>query len=279
MLTAKPRSGLAERMRPATLAAVALALIAAGQPARAQEKLPQADKILEKTIDAQGGREAFEKIKNRVMKGTFSVIMNGETAADGTIEIHEAAPNLQHYMIDLGPHGQFEGGSDGETIWQTGSGGVKIFNGDEKIVRGRSSQFNSHLFWREHYPNVECVAKEDVDGRPCYKVVLTPDVGPALTRYFDRKTGLPIKTESTDKDEDVEYTSSTILEDYRKVDGLLLAHKSLRTVTYVGEEGKVPPPRTFVIVWNSIQQNVNVPASKFDLPFMVKAQVQSMKKQ
>ena len=49
-----------------------------------------------------------------------------------------------------------------------------------------------------------------------------------MSLFFDKKTGLLLKTETRSKDPmagDNEYTAETLYDDYKKVDGFPVAHK------------------------------------------------------
>jgi hypothetical protein len=212
-----------------------------------------------------------------VLKGTFTIV-GGDRSVEATIERYEAAPNKRYFVMNFGDQGKIEGGTDGEIHWMTQPGvGTKVDEGEEKAISARRAIFNGQLHWREQYPTVECVAKEDVDGEACYKVVLTPEVGPAVTMYYSTKTGLPIKSETTSKtDEDTALTIADKLEDYRTVDGIKLPFKITRTVRAGAED---TPARTYITTWTSIAHNTNIPASKFEVSFVVKAQAEKAKKQ
>ena len=73
---------------------MALSLAAGAQISAAQT----ADEIVEKSIAALGGREAFAKIKSRAMAGT---IVLGTPAGDvtGSVELLEAPPNKIRTLI------------------------------------------------------------------------------------------------------------------------------------------------------------------------------------
>jgi hypothetical protein len=249
----------------AVLALLAATLVT-GQPARGQdEKLPTGDKIMEKTIEGRGGREAFEKLKSRVSKGTIEVAGGGAPPRKGSMTRYEAAPNKRYFLVELPGDPKSETGSDGEVYWQlSGPQGGRIFDGPEKAQREREGTFNALLHWRELYDKVECVGKEQVDDRSCYKVVLTPTVGPPETVFFDRKNGFPIKTEIVRKTPQGDLPIQERLEDYRQVDGVWLPYKLIRQVTAMGQT------QTITYTWESIEHNVDIPADRFDLPAEIK---------
>ena len=64
---------------------------ARGQAADAQtaEAMPTVDQVLDKYVQAVGGRSAIEKLTTRVMKGKVEVPGTGES---GKVEIYKKAP-------------------------------------------------------------------------------------------------------------------------------------------------------------------------------------------
>lgn len=236
--------------------------------AAAQEpKLPPAEKILDKTIEAQGGRAAFEKHQNMVRKGSLMIEAAGQKT-EASIQIYEAAPNLRYVVVFIGLQNKIESGTDGTTHWTMRTpGGIEIEEGEKRAESELRSTFNALLHWRDLYAQVETTGTETVDGQSCYKVELRPPVGQPVTFFYDRKTGLPIRVDTISKSGPAELPMSTRLEDYREVDGVQVAHKTVRTVT--------PPtgqPATYTTEWKSVEFNVDLPADRFELPAQVKSE-------
>jgi outer membrane lipoprotein-sorting protein len=248
-----------------------LALLAAGlvtDPAAwaQDEKLPAGEKIMEKSIEGRGGREAFEKIKSRVSKGTIEGV-GGPGAQKGTVTVYEAAPNKRYFLVELPGGIRIEAGSDGDTYWEIAADGPKIFEGEEKAQKEREATFNALLHWKELYQKVECVGKEQVGDHSCYKVVLTPNLGKPETIYFDRKNGYPVRTDVVRKVKGVpsgELPIQIDQEDYKQIDGVWLPHKLIRHIAPMNQ------PQTITYTWESIEHNVDIPADRFDLPQEIK---------
>lgn len=240
------------------------ALLVASSPAKAQdkdEKQAQAEKILDKSIEVRGGREAFENLYNRVSKGDARTEAAGQ-AAEGTVAIYSAAPGQMYFVLDLGPAGKIETGSDGFAHWDLAAGTKASLRTGEAAARAsRDRRFNSFLYWRDHYERVEVVGKEVVDGHPCYKVVLTPAVGRPETLYFSRKTGFPIRRDSVITSEAGDIQLVDRMEDYRQIDGVFMPFKNIRTV--ISPSG---PERTYTWTWKTIEHNVDIPFDRFELP-------------
>jgi len=101
----------------ATLSVAAFAQGGSQKPAadaKPAAGLPTADQIVEKYVQAIGGKAAIEKQTSRVSKGTFDLPAFG---ASGTAEIYEKAPNKNASIINIAGFGVVQEGYDGKTAW------------------------------------------------------------------------------------------------------------------------------------------------------------------
>jgi outer membrane lipoprotein-sorting protein len=240
-----------------------------GVAARAQEeKLPSGEQLMEKSIEARGGQAAFDKLKTRVSKGKIELAGGGSTH-EGTVTLYEAAPNKRYLAVELEVTGKIQSGSDGQVCWElSGPGGATVYEGEEKAQRQRESTFNALAHWKELYQKAECVGKEQIDDHSCYKVVLTPTLGKPETIYFDRKTLFPARMDTIRKVKnpmagEMELQLQVTQDDYKQVDGVWLPFKLTRRVTVAGEPQTV---QTITYTWQSIEQNVDIPATRFEPP-------------
>jgi hypothetical protein len=81
----------------------------------AQNTLPSAETVLNKFLDATGGRAALEKRHNQVEHGTVEMAAMG---IKGDMIIYEAEPNKNRMVIDLTGIGKIESGTDGTIAWE-----------------------------------------------------------------------------------------------------------------------------------------------------------------
>ncbi len=246
-------------MRNRRTSLLACAALAAALPCFAQEKLPSAESIIEKQIEKVGGRAALEKLKNQINKGNMEVPGRD---MKGAVTVYRAAPNKTRTVTELPGIGKLEEGTDGETAWSLSAvQGARIKEGEEKTQALRASDFYAEINWRKIYPKAEVAGVEDVNGRPCYKVVLTPDTGATVTRYYDKDNGLLVRTSLTVKTPMGDVRMDSYVSDYRPEGGLLLAHKVTQKV--MGRE--------IVLTINSIQNNGEIDPAIFEVPAEVKA--------
>lgn len=243
-----------------SLVAAAVLAIQSTAALAADETLPKAEQILDEFVAATGGVDAHNKLKNRIIKGTFEIAGMGIKAK---LTNYSAAPRNTYTLIESDMLGNIESGTDGTVAWEmTSMMGPQIKKDAERALHMREALFNSHLHWKEQYKTVECNGAEDVEGKPCYKVVLTPGEGNPLTNYYDKKSHLLIKTEFMMKTQMGTMPIVIHLDDYKSVDGVLLPHKIRQEV---GTIQKVN------IVTESIEHNVEMPADRFKLPADIQA--------
>jgi hypothetical protein len=222
--------------------------------AMAQEPPPQGATILDKYIEATGGRAAYEKLRTEVRTGTMELVGKGITAS---MTLYRAAPSKSHMVMEMPGVGKMEEGTDGAVVWSRSAiQGPRVKEGDEKALGLLGAAFNGDLRWRELYNNVETVGVEEVSGQPCYKVALSTKDGIQQTRYYDKKTGLVVKTVMTVKTQMGEIPTEALVSDYRSVNGVLVAHKA--SMKMLGQE--------IVIAFDSVKANIEIDESHFRVP-------------
>ena len=232
------------------------------------ESLPKGEAILEKHLEAMGGREAYEKLRNRVTKGTFSI---PGMIANAKMTTYAAAPQKQYVLIESDMFGKIESGTDGETVWEiTTMMGPQVKKGDERAFGMREAMFNGILDWKKVYKSAECVAVEEIDAAPCYKVIMTPKEGKPETLYYDKKTHLLIKMEFELQNAMGTMSVVATPSDYKRVDGILIPHKMFHEVINL---------QKVEIVVESVEHNTKISADRFKLPAAVQELVDKKPKE
>lgn len=229
----------------------------ADEPAAA--KLPSGEEILDAYVKATGGADAYTKLENRTSTGSVDIPAVG---IKGSIVTVQAAPNKARITMDLPGVGKSEQGTDGETVWEKNPvTGVRILEGAERDMMLRQLRFNAELNWKESYKSAETVAMEDVEGKPAYKVKLTAHDGSVTHNYYDKESGLLLKSDSIYKSQMGDMPISVLVGEYKEVDGIKMP--MLATQTLQGMQMK--------LVTESVQHNTTLAADAFELPEEVKA--------
>jgi len=224
----------------------------APKPSAAEEKLPSAEAVLDKLVEATGGEAAIKKINTRVSKGTYK---QGPDKAN--ITIYEAAPNKSLHIIEL-PEGQkIEQGTNGEVYWTQSPMGVQISDKEEAALAARQGDIHLPATWRRHYKSAETAGIETVGGNPAYKLIMTPQEGQPDVWYVDQKSNLLLRW-------DMSAGGGMGLigmyyEDYRKVDDVMVPFTQRAT-----------SPMPLAVTFTSVEHNVDIPKERFELPAAVK---------
>lgn len=233
---------------------VAMALVLSVSIAQAAD-LPKAEDVLEKYIDAVGGRAAFGKLKSRITKSTFSL---PDMGMEGPRTSYIVLPDKSYSESEFSGFGTTKSGVKDGVAWSMNPNqGPTILEGRRKEMALRQMAFNPYLNWKETYSKVETVGEESVGEAACYKLVLTPSEGSPQTCYFDKESGLLLKTEAERRGQ----TTTATLSDYKEVDGIKIAHKTVRA------GGQY----TFETTINSVEHNVDIPDDRFEFPDEIKA--------
>ncbi len=244
-------------MFPRLRIAIPIALLLTAAAWAADDPKPEA--ILDKYVEVTGGRAAYEKIQSEIATGTLEITGMG---LSGTLTTYRAAPDKSYTLIDFGSVGKAEEGSNGQVAWSiNGMEGPRIKEGDERTTTLRNNVLHGETRWRDFYKKAELTGTEDVDGKPCYKVVVTPKDGSPETRFYEKGSNLLVKVVMPFTTPQGNITAEISLSDYRDEGGILIAH----TITQ-----KVPTAEILVKI-QSVKHNPDIPASRFDLPAEIKA--------
>ena len=236
------------------------ALLAAGALAAADE-LPKAETILDKYIEATGGKAAYAKIHSEISTGTMEFAAMG---LKGQLVAYAAEPDKRVAEFTLPGIGKILDGTDGEIAWASSAiQGPRVKDGDEKAEALLEAQFNADSHWRDIFKSAETVAVEPVDGKDCYKVVVVSKAGKTITRWYDKKTNLMLKSVMISKSPMGELEATSVFSDYRKEGDILSPHKVVAQVA----------GRELTMTVEKIEYNAEIPKGKFDLPDDIKALV------
>jgi hypothetical protein len=228
--------------------------------APAAEPLPSAEAIIERYIEVTGGRAAAEKLRSQVLAGTIEMVGKGIT---GTAVVYRKAPNKSRSVVEFGGLGKMEEGADGEVAWSLSAmAGPRLKEGAEKRFSLRGADFHGDLRWRDLHDRVLVAGIENVAGRPCYKLVMTPKgESDPIVRYYDKETGLLARVEMTLKSPQGEIPIESVPSDYRKEGEFLIPHKITQRV--LGNE--------IVTVFTRVEINPEIAEDRFTLPKEIEA--------
>jgi hypothetical protein len=222
------------------------------QTAKEVSPLPSVEQILERYVQAVGGREAIAKVSSRVLKGS-------RIGADGVLvpeEVYSKAPN-KLLIITSYPKQVFRTGFNGAQGWAKSNETTRDLPAEMLSQLRREAEFYKETRLKELYSKLTVVSKAMVGEREAYVVEAVPaDGGSPEKLYFDVQTGLLLRKYSESKTVIGQYPSQTDYEDYREVDGVKLPFTIRWSI----------PGRSWGRKITEVKQNVPLDDAQFNMP-------------
>jgi hypothetical protein len=236
----------------------AIVLLAAATPRAAQETLPSAQAVVDRSIDAAGGASAFEAIKSIRARGTVSI---PSQKMSGEFEMLAARPNKTLTRVTMAGIGSLEEGFDGKVGWSIDPvSGPAVMVGRALADRADEAWFDAPLHAPDFVKSVTMVGREAFDQRPAYRIKVVLVSGGEQEELFDAETGLQIGLEARRETPFGSAPTTTIHRDYQKHGAILLPTTQVERILGIEQ----------VVTFTSYEFNT-VPGHAFDLPAAVKA--------
>ncbi len=199
-------------------AAFLLTLVAA--PAIAQTTKD----VLAKYIEAQGGAKTLGAIKDTTISGTLDLVGYGMT---GTLTMYQKEPNMMRMDIEV--MGMLiTQAYDGTIAWMVNpqTGGTEQMPENATAEFKRQAFGNGALLTPEKFGiKYEYTGKEKIDDKEYLVLTQTTEDGHVTTIWIDPATYLAYKTKGKTLGESgEEVMAESILGDFKKVDGIIIAH-------------------------------------------------------
>ncbi len=190
----------------------------------AQVQSQSADDILQKMIDAMGGRKALEKINDTTVSGSMDLTQMG---LSGAITVYQKEPNKSRFDIEV--MGMvITQACDGETAWMTNpqTGMTEEMPEEQAVYMKRQSLGNAvYLNPKKMGITFAFKGKETIEGKEYLVLEQAYADGYTSTLFIDPDTYLAFKGRGkTLNNMGVEIEAETFFSDYKKVDGIMVAH-------------------------------------------------------
>jgi hypothetical protein len=222
------------------------------QAAKEASPLPTVEQILERYVQAVGGREAIEKVTSRVLKGS-------RIGADGVLvpeEVYSKAPN-KLLVITSYPKQVFRTGFNGSQGWARSNETARDLPAEMLAQIRREAEFYKETRLKDLYSKLAVVGRALVGEREAFVVEATPAEGGSTEKlYFDVQTGLLVRKYSEAKTVLGQFPTQTDYEDYREVEGVKLPFTIRWSI----------PGRTWGRKITEVKQNVLVDDAQFNVP-------------
>lgn len=181
---------------------------------RAETASATLEQILDKYVQAKGGREAFQRRTSTHEKST------GEQSGKAwQIEIFEKAPN-KRLIISTAPNEEFRDGFDGSVGWASNRMGVRERAPQELAISNWLAEFG----WNPR-PTANMTVKGDqvVGNRPVNVIEVDLKDSGLVRMYFDKDTGLMLRRDTEENLSQGRQAATWYYEDFREVNGRKVA--------------------------------------------------------
>ena len=235
-----------QSLRNAVLAAASVALFAA--PAAAQT-LPPAQQVVDRYVEAIGGRAAATRIQSRQL--VYEIDAGGTIIS---IDVKQRRPNLGAVVMGT-PMGEIRSGSSGDVVWAIGPMGAQILEGAQAEEMRIRSAFDADILF-DVYPTMETVERTEFGGKACWSVRMVTATGAESFRCFDVETGLMVA--ATQNQNGMMVTA--VFDQYLEQDGLKYPSHSVASA--MGQQ---------VVTTLKSVSHADVPVAEFAPPEAVRA--------
>jgi outer membrane lipoprotein-sorting protein len=183
-----------------------------------------ADEIVTKALAARGGVDKIKAVHSQRISGSIEF----GPGATGPFIVELERPGKMH--IEVTVQGQtlirsYDGKSTGWIINPFATNkGVEPMTAEDISNIADESDFDGPLVdYKAKGNQIELAGKEDIEGKPAYRLKLTSKKGEARSYLFDAETFNLVRWEGTRKVGDKEVTWESLFRDYRDVNGLRFA--------------------------------------------------------
>ncbi len=221
-------------------------------PAAGAPPAPTVDDILNKYLSAVGGADTMKKVTSRAMKG--SVMAMGSESA---IDLYTKAPNKRVSISHMSPTTDSYTAFDGKAGWLATTGHpAREMSPTEAFAASLDADFYLVAHMKELFPQLRRGRPADVAGSMCETVSGAIPGQPAVTFYFDQKTGLLDRLVRLADTPLGRLPTQIDYADYRETDGVKIPWRW----TLARPSGR------FTIQLKEVKDNVAIDDSKFAKP-------------
>ena len=207
--------------RPILLSVITILL--GGAHGSTQEALPPARTIIDRFVDASGGKDAMARHTSRRSVGRISMPAQG---VDGDLEILAARPDFMRLRMTIPGVGEIQTGYDGRVAWSVNPlTGPMLLQGKALDQTKADADFDSTLHADSRFKILETVEKTTFEGRSAYKVRAVRTTGDEDFEYFDVETGLMLGGVVTRESPMGPVKATHVTSDYQDFGGIKIAAK------------------------------------------------------
>jgi hypothetical protein len=191
---------------------------AAQTQAAASSSLPAARTIIDRYVQAIGGRDAVLRHKSIRSVGSFEMPAAG---VKGNLTVVQVAPNRMAMTMEVPGMGQMLTGFDGTTGWSVNPmQGPRVLEGKELDQLREESGPSAMLRPADRIRSVETVELTTMNGQPCYRVKVTSISGRESFDCYSTETGLLVAMIQTQESPMGAVQVTSLFDEYKDYGGL-----------------------------------------------------------
>jgi thiol-disulfide isomerase/thioredoxin len=215
---------------------------------------PDINAIINKYVQAVGGRAAVAAVTSRVVKGRIDI---AGVSFGGRLETYAKAPNMSLTVMSAEPIGVLKRGFDGRTAWAVSDQeGARMPSPRELAALAAENDLYRDLKLQELYPRMKLFGKDNLGTREVYILEATSRLGVPEKFYFDVQNGLLLRRDTMRPGAGGPVHTEIYFSDWRDVDGIKLPFK---TTERMGD-------RTYIFTLEDVRHNVQLDDEVFRVP-------------
>ncbi|HEY8227251.1 MAG TPA: thioredoxin family protein [Pyrinomonadaceae bacterium] len=209
--------------------------------------------ILNKYVQAVGGRETVSRLTSRFAKGRLDL----GTGSSGTFETYSKSPNMSLKVMKGESIGVLKRGFDGHTAWSfSDKKGAPQPSAKELAASADDENLYRDIKLQEFYPRMNMLGRGTVGNREVFIVEATSRLGTTDKLYFDVENGLLLRRDTTRSSAHGPVQAEIYFSDWRDVDGIKLPFKTTERT----------PDSTYVFTLEDVRHNVQLDDEVFRIP-------------
>ena len=225
---------------------------AEGQPPRPAGPFPTPEQLLNKYVEAVGGKAAAEKFNSMVLKGT-----NAGPNAALPVQVYRKSPG-KTLSTSTSSEGTFSVGFDGTAGWMQGGNATRDMDAADLAFMKDQEGIYDVIKIQEPFPRMRLAGKEKVGDRDAWILRAPGAEGKIIRLYFDADKGFLLRKSILTPTMIGAIPVQFDFEDYREVNGARLPF----TIRLSSLDMRFSWTRTFT----EIKNDPSIEDSKFSKP-------------
>lgn len=226
--------------------------------------LPTVQAVLDRNVEATGGKEALLRHKSMTVHGRYQ---EPATKLDVETVFYTKGGNKMLFRASLPGNKEYASGYDGETAWDLPSNGkATILEGDMVKTTARDADMYYHLHVLQYFQSMDVVDVQTFHGRECFHLRGVNNWGKVNEHFYDKETGLLLGYKFNTAWRGGKGDATETFEDYKDFGGVKMA---ARTTSVDGDDVSISLITS--VTYDDVDDQI------FTLPGAIKAKLSEKK--